>query len=98
MAVFSHPSLKDVSSGKRFETRAMDYSCGDVPRLESPAADPGGAGWKGKFLLPFIRQNNHSQQDADDKDVPCSHVEEDTCFIIKGFHRKQYCTVDFTAV
>lgn len=53
----------------------MDYSWGDVPGLESPAADPGGAGRNGKFLLLFIRQNDHSQQDADDKEVPCSHVQ-----------------------
>lgn len=48
---------------------------GDVPGLERPAADPGGAGRKGELLLLFIRQNNHSQQDADDKDVLCSHVQ-----------------------
>lgn len=71
---------------------------GDVPRLESPAADPGGAGRRGKFLLRFMRQNDHSQQDADDKDVPRSNVQWETCFIIKDFHSKKYCTVDFTAV
>lgn len=48
---------------------------GDVPGLESPAADPGGVGGRGKFLWQFVRQNNHSQQDADEKDVPRSNVQ-----------------------
>lgn len=43
------PSLKNASPGKRFETRAVDYGWGDIPRMESPVAHPGGAERKGRL-------------------------------------------------